>query len=440
MHEIHLEDCLHPITGEAIDYDALLTRTRDAQLVLLGESTHGTHEFYYLRAEMTKRLICEQGFNAVAIEGDWPDTYRINQYVKNDPSVQSSTDAVRDFRRFPTWMWRNQVVVEFIEWLHRYNTSLTQFKKVGFYGIDLYSLFTSAKAVIAYLQRIDVHAAARAKQRYACFDAFKHALQNYGYATMFGQVESCEAAVAAQLAELEAYANTSIKNHPQHPEEFFNAKQNAVLIKSAEQYYRAMFSRHTYSWNVRDTYMANTVDQLIHYLTDQLQHPAKIIIWAHNSHIGDASATASGYQGQTNIGQLIKQKYGNKAVLVGFLTYSGTVTAASCWDGVAERKIVRPALQDSYEHLLHHFSLPAFMMCFDQHNLLKKWIPSHLLQRAIGVIYLPQTERISHYFYADLIQQFDIVIYIDHTTALTPLETTALWHQGEVFETFPSGL
>ena len=438
---IHLEDYLHPIEGCPTDYDTLLTCTRDAQLVLIGESTHGTHEFYQIRAEITKRLICEQGFNAVAIEGDWPDTYRINRYVKNDPTVQTGIDAVSEFKRFPTWMWRNQVVIEFIEWLQGYNVKVAEPKKVGFYGIDLYSLNTSVKVVIEYLQHTDVNAAAKAKQRYACFNPFKEELQNYGYAALFGQAKICEEAVTDQLADLDKYADLFLKkSNKEAAEEFFNIKQNAYLIKNAEKYYRSMFSSNISSWNVRDTYMAETVDHLISHLTYRLQQPAKLIIWAHNSHIGDASATESGHQGQINIGQLIKQKYKSKAVLIGLLTHSGTVTAASQWDGVAERKIVRPALHNSYEHFFHHFPLPAFIMCFHHNQAIKKYVPSNLLQRAIGVIYLPQTERISHYFYTDLNQQFDIVIYIDHTMALTPLETTAVWHKGEVFETFPSGL
>jgi erythromycin esterase-like protein len=438
---VHLEDYLHPIEGRSTDYDTVLKCISEAELVLIGESTHGTHEFYQIRAEITKRLICEQGFNAVAIEGDWPDTYRINRYVKNDPTIQTGIDAVRDFIRFPTWMWRNQVVVDFIEWLHHYNANIAEPQKIGFYGIDLYSLNTSVKVVLDYLQQTDVNAAARAQQRYACFDPFKHELQSYGYAAMFGRAKSCEEAVTAQLIDLDACADIFLKNGDKRAtEEFFNVKQNAYLIKSAEKYYRSMFSSHVCSWNVRDTYMAETIDHLIHSLTNRLQQPAKIIIWAHNSHIGDASATESGHQGQINIGQLIKQTYGNKAALIGFLTHSGTVTAASHWDGVAERKSVRPALPNSYEHFFHHFPFPAFTMCFHQNKAIKKYLPSNLLQRAIGVIYLPQTERFSHYFYTDLNKQFDVVIYLDRTTALTPLETTAIWHQGEVFETFPSGL
>lgn len=431
---------LHSFSGIRADYDTLLAQTESADCVLIGESTHGSHEFYQIRAEMTKRLICEQGFNAVAIEGDWPDAYRINRYVKGDKTIKNSIDALRQFKRFPTWMWRNNVLVAFIDWLYQHNSGKNEADKAGFYGLDLYSLNASFEAIIKYLEKQDTDAAARAKQRYACFDHFSEDLQSYGYATAFGPAKTCEDAVIEQLIDLNRNAYLYLQQNSLAAETFFDVEQNARLVKNAERYYRSMFNSRASSWNVRDTHMAETLDHLADYLSKTLQKQIKTVIWAHNSHIGDARATESGKQGQLNIGQLVKEKYGERAVLIGFLTYSGSVTAASAWDSVAERKIVRPALKNSYERFFHDLHIPACSIIFRDNEKTRKAVPHDFLERAIGVIYLPQTERASHYFYADLGRQFDIVIYIDRTTAVTPLEATAVWHKGEVFETFPSGL
>ncbi len=436
----HLKNYIQTLEDIPNNYDSLLEAVKGAECVLIGESTHGTHEFYQIRADITKYLIRKQGFNAIAVEGDWPDTYRINRYVKGDNTIKNSIDALEGFKRFPTWMWRNKVVVEFIDWLYDYNLNIRDPEKVGFYGLDLYSLNASIEAIIKYLEKEDVEAAARAKQRYSCFDPFKEELQHYGFSVVFGMAKSCENAVIDQLADLNKNAYFYLKKNGLKEDEFFHTEQNAHLVKNAEKYYRSMFISSESSWNIRDTHMAETLDRLVNHLTKKLQKRAKMVIWAHNSHIGDARATESGTQGQLNIGQLARERYGNKAALIGFLTNSGTVTAASAWDGVAERKIIRPALQNSYEHFFHNLNIPTFIISFKDNEKINRYIPNNLLERAIGVIYLPKTERTSHYFYANLSKQFDVVIYLDNTTAITPLETTAVWHKGEVFETYPSGL
>ncbi len=435
-----LEDCLQPLKDIAADYDSILELARNADHVLIGESTHGTHEFYSIRAEITKRLILEEGFNAIAIEGDWPDSYRINQYVKGDSNIKNAIDALSGFKRFPTWMWRNEVVVEFIEWLHQYNSTLPTINRVGFYGLDLYSLNASIEIIIKYLEKKDIKAATRAKQRYACFNPFKEELQSYGYAAMFGLTKSCEDEVIEQLMEFSQNSYSYMKENSFAEDEFFYIKENTRLVKNAEKYYRSMFDNKSSSWNIRDLHMIETLDQLVLYLNKKLRNPAKIITWAHNSHVGDARATEFRIRGQFNIGQLAREKYANKALLIGFLTNSGSVTAASKWDGIAEQKHVRSALSYSYEQFLHNLSPSNFLINFKTDEQIKKLIPNELLERAIGVIYLPESERESHYFRANLAKQFDIVIYIDKTSAVRPLEVTAVWHKGEVFETFPSGL
>ncbi len=433
-------DYIQPLEGKSSNYDALLDITKDASYVLIGESTHGTHEFYQIRIDITKRLILEYSFNAIAIEADWPDAYNINRYIKGDGSILDSVDALAGFRRFPTWMWRNKVVMEFIDWLKDYNSKVVELKKVGFYGLDLYGLNNSVKEINKYLEKTDPEAAEVAKQRYSCFDDFKKELQYYGYATTFGLTKSCEEVVSEQLIDLNKKFHRYLKENGSAADEFFYIEQNALLVKNAEKYYRSMFDSRDASWNVRDMHMAETLGNLAKYLTKKLHYNAKIIVWAHNSHVGDARATESGSHGQLNLGQLVREKYDRKSVLIGFLTYSGTVTAASAWDDIAERRMIRPAIYNSYEYFLHNIGISDFFIIFRDMEEMASIIDNNLLERAIGVIYAPQTERTSHYFYANLPKQFDAVIYLDNTTAITPLETTAVWHKGEVFETFPSGL
>lgn len=428
----------HPITGAVTDYDPLMDLIGDARFVLIGEASHGTHEFYEQRAEITKRLIWERGFSAVAVEADWPDAYRVNRYVRGVSDDATSTDALTGFERFPTWMWRNSVVVNFVDWLREYNNSLPQnATKVGFYGLDLYSMYASIKEVLGYLDKIDPEAAKRARYRYSCLEHFGEDSQHYGYATTFGLSESCQDKAVSQLMELQRLTAEYVQRDGRVAEdEFFYAEQNARLVKNAEEYYRSMFRGRVSSWNLRDRHMAETLDHLITHL-DRQGNRTKVVVWEHNSHLGDARATDMGASGELNVGQLVRQSYGDDAVLVGFSTYTGTVTAASDWGTPAECKRVRPALSGSYEALFHATGLPRFLLNLRDNAEVAARLRQPRLERAIGVIYLPQSERISHYFHARLPDQFDAIIHFDETRAVEPLERTPQWETGEAPETYP---
>jgi erythromycin esterase-like protein/predicted phosphoribosyltransferase len=428
----------HRLEGAARDYDPLMDRIGDARFVLLGEASHGTHEFYRERAEITKRLVTEKGFTAVALEADWPDAYRVNRYVRGVGDDVDAVEALADFRRFPTWMWRNTDVVAFIEWLRVHNDEQTpDHAKAGFYGLDLYSLHASMKAVLRYLEKIDPAAAQRARERYACFDQFGEDTQVYGFMTGLNLSKSCEEEVVQQLVELRNRSNDTRRSGRITEDETFYAEQNARLVKNAEAYYRTMFLKEESSWNLRDRHMVETLEALVNHLGHQ-RNPVKMVVWAHNSHLGDARATEMGQRGELNVGQLVREQYDGEAVLVGFTTHHGTVTAASAWDGPAERKRVRPALAGSYEALFHTAHPSPFLLSWreDVAALLR----DSRLERAIGVVYRPDTERMSHYFTARLPDQFDVVLHFDETHAVEPLETTAQWEAGEVPETFPFGV
>ena len=435
-----IKNAAQRLSGQPSDYDPLLARVADARLCLLGEATHGTHEFYSERAEITKRLIKEKGYTAVAVEADWPDAFRVNRYVRGLTDDKNADEALSGFKRFPTWMWRNTVVVDFVEWLRDYNASLPQnAPRVGFYGLDLYSLYTSIEAVLEYLKKVDPEAAKRARYRYSCFEHFSEDTQAYGYAATFGLAESCERDVIAQLMELRRRAaEYASRDGRVARDEFFFAEQNARLVLNAERYYRTMFHGRVESWNLRDRHMAETLDSLISHLGAQ-GVAAKVAVWEHNSHLGDARAMYMADYGELNVGQLVRERYGREAVLVGFTTYQGTVTAASDWDGPAERKRVRPALENSYEHLFHEQEMRNFLIDLKP-GPAAVVLRQPRLERAIGVIYLPQTERQSHYFDARLSEQFDVVIHFDETTALQPLEREAVWESGEPPETYPTGV
>ncbi len=426
------------LSGAAEDYDGLLDLIGDADVVLLGEASHGTHEFYRERALITRRLIEEKGFGAVAVEADWPDAYRVNRYVRGAPEDADAEEALRGFRRFPTWMWRNAEVLDFVGWLRTHNDQCGADAAVGFFGLDLYSLYTSTAEVIAYLERIDPPAAQRARERYACFEHFGGE-QAYGRAVSLGISESCRRGVIAQLTELQRGADGYLRRDGIAAEdEQFYAEQNARLVASAEEYYRSMFGEAASSWNLRDRHMADTLARL---RTHRARHGdrGRIVVWEHNSHVGDARLTEMGGRGELNVGQLARQRWPDDVALVGFTTYSGTVTAASGWDAPAERKRVRPALPESYEALFHEVGEPRFIV-----DLLSgqtaEILRSPRLERAIGVIYRPETERASHYFSARLAGQFDAVIHIDETRAVEPLERAAGWELGEPPETYPTAL
>jgi erythromycin esterase-like protein/predicted phosphoribosyltransferase len=433
-----LSETAYPLAGSARDYDPLVGRIGEARFALLGEASHGTHEFYCERAEITKRLITEKNFVAVAVEADWPDAYRLNRYVRGASDDVDAVEALADFRRFPTWMWRNEMVVEFIEWLRAYNDALPQgAEKVGFYGLDLYSLHASMKAVLRYLEKVDPEAAKKARERYSCFDHFGEDTQAYGLMTRLNLSKSCEEEVVNQLIELQRRAGQFARSGGQFADdELFYAEQNARLVKNAEAYYRSVFLEEVSSWNLRDRHMAETLDALVTHLGRKGRR-AKLAVWEHNSHLGDARATEMGQRGELNVGQLTREKYGHEAVLVGFTTHHGTVTAASDWGKPAERKRVRPALAGSYEALFHTTGSDRFLLIPNDSDAMAQQLSAPRLERAIGVIYRPETERQSHYFRARLTDQFDAVLHFDETRAVKPLETTAEWEAGELPETFP---
>ena len=437
-----IRDAAYRLRGTPADFDRALALIGDARFVLIGEASHGTHEFYRIRAELTKRLIAEKGFAAVGIEGDWPDAYRVNRYVRGGSVDADAEQSLGGFQRFPQWMWRNADVLDFVGWLRAHNESLAEHARVGFYGLDLYSMHASMEAVLAYLAKVDPEGARRARYRYGCFDHFGEDPQEYGYAATYGLAPSCETAVVQQLVELrQAAGEYARRDGRMAPDDLFFAEENARLVRNAERYYRAMFSSHVSSWNVRDRHMAETLDTLTTFLTEQRGAPAKVVVWAHNSHLGDARATEMGRRGELNLGQLVNEAHGRDAVRIGFTTYTGSVTAASEWGEPAERKMVRPALGDSYEALFHDAALGNFYLDLRAPTaaVTGLWEPPRL-ERAIGVIYKPETERASHYFHARLPRQFDAIFHYDVTRALEPLERTGLWERGELPETYPSAL
>lgn len=437
-----LHSYVHPINNLSTDYDALLNHIGNASIVLLGEATHGTHEFYEARAQITKRLIEQKGFSVIAIEGDWPDTYRINRYINHQGDSKNSIDALADFKRFPAWMWRNQEVVSLIDWLYLHNKSKTINERIDIYGLDVYSLHRSIEVIIEQLQKIDPAAAQAARERYQCFDTYANP-QEYGYMASLFPNASCRDQTIAQLIDLKKKSVDFFKYKNLNPEqEKFYLEQNAAVIKNAEEYYCSLFGRdQAASWNIRDQHMMATIHSIRAFKKETTNHEPKIIVWAHNSHIGDARATQMTSLGEINVGQLVKESFGPDAICVGFTTYSGTVSAASAWGAQVERKFVRPALDESIESFFHESAVKAFTIIPSEHPEIYDLLSEAYLQRAIGVIYLPASERQSHYFYTQLNHQFDAIIHFDHTNAVVPLDKNTKWEQGEdVPETFPFGV
>ena len=426
-----------PLSGTHSDYDALLYRARTARLVLLGEASHGTHEFYDERAKISRRLIDELEFDAIVVEADWPDAYEVDRYVR-DSAHSSPERALRGFKRFPQWMWRNDDVLALVDWLRIRNASYSSVEHAGFYGMDLYSLHASIDAVLDYLWKVDPEAARRARERYSCFEHFGDDPQTYGYATSRG-VESCEEMVVRQLLELSGTARTRTGHADARAvDELFVAEQNARLVRNAERYYRAMFRGRASSWNLRDTHMTDTVDALLAHLGRD-GHEAKLIVWAHNSHLGDARATEMGVRGEVNVGQLLRERYDDRVLSVGFTTHTGTVTAAADWDEPAETKTVVPSIAGSYERLCHDAAIDRFYLSLHDPGV-RRALREPRLERAIGVIYRPETERQSHYFKALLANQFDALVHIDVTSAVQPIEELVPHEDDEIPETFPSAL
>jgi erythromycin esterase-like protein len=451
-----LRDQAHHIRpGE--DFERVIELIGDASIVLLGEATHGTREFYRMRAEITRRLITGKGFDAIAVEADWPDALEVSRYIRGaDASAEKrrgndyatarervANEALKGFVRFPQWMWRNTEVAELVEWLRLHNIRIDKPEsRIGFFGLDLYSLRKSMDSVVRYLETADPAAAKLARERYSCFDHLASDPQRYGYATTFGTKKDCEEEVIRQLVAMSSEAARNMADGgPGGSDELFYARQNALVAKNAENYYRTMYIGRDDSWNVRDTHMAETLDAIREHIAQRKGGRAKIVVWAHNSHIGDARATEMGEHGQLNLGQLVRERYPeNETFLLGFSTHTGTVTAASDWDAPHELKAVKPSMPGSFEHLLHSTGLGNFILPIRGNQAVADALPRRRLERAIGVIYRPETERMSHYFHADMARQFDAVIHVEHSKAVTPIDPSEHWSEEEAPETYPSGV
>lgn len=408
----------------------MLDRIGDCEVVLIGEATHGTSEFYRYRARITRALIEQKDFRLVTAEADWPDAARIDRYVRGR-RIEDGDDWPA-FARFPTWMWRNLEVREFIDWLQQRNQELPHDRRAGFFGLDVYSLHRSIGEVLGYLDRVDPGTAEVARRRYGCFDPWEQDAAEYGYAAVSGTYKGCEDEVVANLREL-LERRLDLIRRGDDGEAFFDALQNARVVQNAERYYRVMYLGSVESWNLRDSHMFETLQAL------RRNHGgAKAVVWAHNSHVGNARHTHMGRAGEHNIGSLSRDACGDAAYLVGFGTDHGTVAAASDWGGRREIKDVVPARDDSYEGAFHRSRLAAFLLPI-RHGCreLRDSLAEERLQRAIGVIYRPETERRSHYFEADLSRQFDEYIWIDETSAVTELEGP---HLEGVPETYPFGV
>lgn len=422
-----------PIAGiDEVDLGPLLERIADARVVLLGEATHGTSEFYRMRARITRELVENLGFDIVAVEADWPDAARVDRYVRSTevPAVPWQAEA---FKRFPTWMWLNHEVNEFVEWLRSHNADVDDpARRVGFYGLDLYSLQSSIEAVLRYLEEVDPETAKIARERYGCLSPWQSDPATYGRAALSGRYRTCEDEVTAMLRDL---LGKHLEYTSADGDRFVDAIQNARLVANAEQYYRAMYYGSVDSWNLRDRHMFNTLRQLLRF-----RGPAsRAVVWAHNSHLGDARATEMGARGEINVGQLCREEWGNEAYAVGFGTDHGTVAAASDWGGPIEIKEVRAAHPDSYERIFHESEVDAFLLSLRQpaRAEIREVLEPVRLERAIGVIYRPETELQSHYFQAILPRQFDEVVWFDETRAVTPLPAEITTG---VPETYPFGL
>lgn len=413
-----IRDAAEPFSSiDNVNLKPLLDRIGDARLVLIGEASHGTSEFYRIRAEITKALIEKKNFDFVAVEADWPDAYRIHDFVTH--KERDEPHNWEAFSRFPTWMWRNHEVLDFIHWLRDFNLLKRQpGRRVGFYGLDLYSLFTSVECVLKYLDRVDPEAAAVARVRYGCLSPWEGDPATYGRATLSGRYRSCEGEVVRMLQDLSRRRGAT---GVQDGEDLFDAQLNARLVADAEQYYRIMYYGSDESWNHRDTHMFETLRLLL----GRYPGHSKAVVWEHNSHLGNAAATQFGKHGQLNVGQLCRQAYGKDVYAIGQGTDHGTVAAASAWEGAMEIKEVRPALPDSYERLMHLSEMDAFFLPLtkSRNQQLTSALAQRRLERAIGVIYRPETERLSHYFDASLPNQFDEWIWFDETSAVRALTT-----------------
>ena len=422
-----------PLTSRD-ELDPLLNAIGDARFVLLGEASHGTSEFYTWRAEISKRLIEEKGFSFIAVEGDWPDCYRVNRYVRHLPhSGGSAQEVLHAFERWPTWMWANREIAELTEWLHAHNGAVDRAEQVGFYGLDVYSLWDSMHAVVGYLEKFDAGLAVLAKRAYACFEPYGEDVQEYARASAFVPY-SCEDDVVRVLRELR---DSKPLFRDDGPEGYFNAEQNALVAKNAELYYRTMVRGGPSSWNVRDRHMVETLDRLMQHRGSS----AKAIVWEHNTHIGDARFTDMARAGMVNVGQLVRQANASGDVrLIGFGTHRGTVIASDEWGAPMERMRVPAARSTSFEEALFDAGIGDSLLIFDgSDNGGVPGLDEPIGHRAIGVVYDPEHERWGNYVPTIIPRRYDAFAYIEETRAVDPLHMPAKI-DGEAPETYPSGV
>ena len=424
----------HPLASAA-DLDPLIDLVGDARYVLLGEASHGTSEFYTWRTEISRRLIREKGFSFIAVEGDWPDCYRVNRYVKGYPdSGRSAEDVLHAFERWPTWMWANLEVVALCRWLREHNDARPRERRIGFYGLDVYSLWDSMHEVVTYLERVDPDAAGVARRAYRCFEPYGESAEDYARATALVPT-SCESEAVATLRLLRERA---VEHREDGPETFFNAEQNALVARNAERYYRTMVRGGPASWNVRDHHMVETLDRLMAFHGPS----AKAIVWEHNTHVGDARFTDMARAGMVNVGQLVRQAHGrDDVVIVGFGTHRGTVIAAEEWGDPMQEMQVPDARGDSYEAVLHRTGIPDFLLPFAErgmHPVLDD-LREPRGHRAIGVVYHPELEQFGNYVPTILPGRYDAFIYLDETRAVAPLHMPVRV-DGDLPETYPSGV
>jgi erythromycin esterase-like protein len=414
------------------DLDPLLERIGSARFVLLGEASHGTAEYYTWRTEISRRLITEKGFSFIAVEGDWPDCYQINRYVKGLPNAgDNAREVLTAFQRWPTWMWANEEVAALAEWLRQHNAGQSEDNKVGFYGLDVYSLWDSLYQVMGFLRNRDPKTLDAARKAFQCFEPYGEDVQDYARATSWAD-ESCENEVVALLAEV----RRSERKFPDAVREIhFNAEQNALVVKNAEHYYRTMVHGGPDSWNVRDRHMTETLERLVQHHGPQ----AKAIVWEHNTHIGDARFTDMADDGMVNVGQLVRERRGNDGVvLVGCGSYQGTVIAGRQWESPMQRMRVPPAQEGSWEEILHRTGAENKLLILNETEPTRDLLRSRG-HRAIGVVYRPEYER-GNYVPTVLPRRYDAFLYLDETQALRPIPGVPIDEEGEVPETYPTGV
>lgn len=413
------------------DLDPLMERIGNARIVMLGEASHGTHEYYTWRSRITKRLIREKGFQFIAVEGDWPDCYKINRYIKHyDKENTQALDVIRQFSRWPTWMWANWEVIALTEWLHQYNDALPGQERIGFYGLDVYSLWDSLHEIRQYLGRVDPGLLPAADDAFQCFEPYRRD-EGRSYARAARMVtDSCEQEVINMLTDI----RLRMAYHDHDVEAAFNAEQNALITVNAEKYYRSMLEGGAASWNIRDQHMQETLERLLKFHGRN----ARAIVWEHNTHIGDARATDMAAEGMFNIGELARKRFGDEeVVLVGFGSYSGTVVAGDNWGAPMKTVKVPEAMSGSWESLMHEAGESDKLLLMD--TLQDGWavIDEPIGHRAIGVVYNPRFEQYGNYVPSVMPARYDAFIYLDNTKALHPLDVNADTHK--MPETYPFG-